>query len=58
MKKSKFDKKLSLNKETISSLNNEAMNNVRGGTERTQVNSWGPTITRPCYLCRFTEKCI
>ncbi len=32
MKKAKFSKKLVLNKETISNLNNEDMNNIKGGT--------------------------
>lgn len=32
MKKIKFSGKLSLNKETISKLNNEQMNQVNGGT--------------------------
>ena len=31
MKKVKFEKKLSLNKETISKLNKDQMNNVKGG---------------------------
>ena len=31
MKKVKFDKKLSLNKETIAKLNNNQMGNVKGG---------------------------
>jgi hypothetical protein len=31
MKKAKFSKKLVLNKETISNLNNASMNNVKGG---------------------------
>jgi hypothetical protein len=35
MKKAKFSKKLVLNKETISNLNNESMFLVKGGTDKT-----------------------
>ena len=37
MKKKEFKKKLSLNKKTISSLNNDEMNSVKGGVETKSV---------------------
>jgi len=57
MKKVKFNKKLQLNKETISNLNNDQMNQLQGGTSltkaltycggRTCIN-WGATCLTNC----------
>ena len=37
MKTKKFDKKMSLNKETISNLTQEQLNSARGGTDYTKL---------------------
>ncbi len=39
MKKKNFNKKLSLNKETISNLNEEKMGKIKGGYPKT-IDSW------------------
>jgi hypothetical protein len=46
MKKAKFSKKLVLNKETISNLNNASMNNVKGG-DTLSCNSAVKTCCHP-----------
>ena len=37
MKTKKFDRKMSLNKETISNLTQEQLNSARGGTDYTKL---------------------
>jgi hypothetical protein len=57
MKKVKFDKKLSLNKETVTKLNNEQMSQVVGG--EAEALSWfrkcgGLT----CSPCKSWNSCV
>ena len=47
MKSKKFNKKLFLNKETISNINNDEMNVLRGG-ELTDIPCIPPPPTRTC----------
>lgn len=53
MKKVKFEGKLSLNKETISKLNETQMGNVKGGATDSQ-GSYCCGYTRSDYCCVFS----
>jgi hypothetical protein len=48
MKKVKFNGKLSLNKETIANLNNDNLENIKGGAGPTGSCSCDCTKTCPC----------
>ncbi len=52
MKKTKFNKKLQLNKETVANLNINGMKNIKGG---------GPLTDGPCdstSCCGTGEQCV
>ena len=70
MKTKKIEKKLGLNKRTVSQLDNSLMGAVRGGeesvgpytaceTERPSCNPCGPERTREsdCYTCESDCRC-
>lgn len=48
MRAKKFDRKLSLNKETISNLTNDQLNSARGGTDYTKLIMQCNTRTLLC----------
>jgi bacteriocin-like protein len=51
MKKVKFNGKLSLNKETIANLNNNELNNVKGGAEDTKGPNCVINTKASCGSC-------
>ena len=51
MKKIKFDKKLSLNKETIARLNDAQMGKVKGGEVAGILSLLGATCRKACDSC-------
>ena len=64
--KKRIGKKLSINKETVSNLNNREMSNVKGGYATATCPGWGvcdseeALCTTGCLLTRFciyTEYC-
>jgi len=58
MKKQNFDKKLILNKETISSLNTLEMKNVKGGATKFCGYTYDDVCNSIIALCEVqTEKC-
>lgn len=58
MKKIKFTGKLSLNKETVSKLNNEQMNQVVGGSLRCQsIGNCGTTNCETVETFNCTDAC-
>ncbi|MBS1651079.1 MAG: class I lanthipeptide [Bacteroidetes bacterium] len=63
MKKVKFEGKLSLNKETITKLNNEQMANVNGGGTKSfeqtcgNMSNLGPCYTLGTFCLPETESC-
>lgn len=50
MKAKKFDKKLSLNKETVSNLTDDQLDSVRGGTDAT-------CVYQTCDCTKFIPLC-
>jgi hypothetical protein len=65
MKKMKFNKKLSLNKRTISHLNNVELEGIKGGTETIEPTTcWicesqfgNCTIISDCYCESYPQLC-
>ena len=55
MKKKKFNKKLSLNKESIANLNSSELDNVKGGHNLTVYNSCNPNCNTNNTICRTCE---
>ena len=59
MKKVKLNSKLSLNKETIANLNNDDLNNIKGGADNSQKSDCcGYTKTEICCAISWqNSKC-
>lgn len=59
MKQKKLDKKLGLNKQTITNLEAVQMKDIRGGVEHLAENSDGYTECRtsPCGTCGTCASC-
>jgi hypothetical protein len=59
MKTKKFDKKLALNKKTISSLNNGQMKHAYGGapSDVAYKQTEGPVVPPPIYTCYSCPNC-
>jgi len=55
MKKEKFNKKLVLNKETISNLNNIEMDNVKGGQGGSEAANSTCLLSNYCHESYMTD---
>ena len=58
MKKKKFNKKLSLNKESIANLNSPEMDKVKGGADYSEEHSCYPYCPSNNTICRTCDDLI